>query len=106
MYKKTGQIFPFDHILDLIDSFSVHISARYTSVIWYGGVTVPMVDVDGATTSIIQLKHVSVSVVSPPGAQLPVPTTGQRIKQFRMLHANHGEEVLVAQVAPEAILVR
>lgn len=75
------------------------------SVIWYGGVTVPMVDIDWPTTTIIQLKHVSISMVPPPGAQLPVPATGEGIKQFRMLHADHGEEVLVAQVAPEAILV-
>lgn len=64
-----------------------------------------MVDIDRSTTAIIQLKHISVSVVPPPGAQLPVPTTGQGVKQFRMLHADHGEEVLVTQVAPEAILV-
>lgn len=75
------------------------------SVIWYRGVTVPMVDIDTSNTAIIHLKHVSVSVVPPPGAQLTVPPTGQRIKQFRMLHADHGEEVLVPQVAPEAILV-
>lgn len=64
-----------------------------------------MVDIDGSTTVIIQLKHVSISMVPPPGAQLPVPATNQGIKKFRMLHAYHGEEVLVAQVAPEAILV-
>lgn len=64
-----------------------------------------MVNIDGSTTVIIQLKHVSVSVVPPPGAQLPVPATSQRIKKFRMLHADHGEEVLVTQVAPKAILV-
>jgi len=64
-----------------------------------------MVDIDEAIAAIIHLKHVSVSVVPPPGAKLPVPPTGQRVKQFRMLHADHGEEVLVPQVAPEAILV-
>lgn len=64
-----------------------------------------MVDIDGSTTSIIQLKHVSVSVVPPPGAKLSVPATGQGIKQFRMLHADHGEKVLVTQVAPETVLV-
>lgn len=64
-----------------------------------------MVDVDRSITAIVQVKHVAVSVVPPPGAQLPVPATGQRIKEFRMLHADHGEEVLVAQVAPETILV-
>lgn len=76
-----------------------------SSVIWYRGVTVPMVDIDRSITAIIHLKDVSVSVVPPPCAQLPVPPTGQRMKQLRMLHADHGEEVLVPQVAPEAILV-
>lgn len=64
-----------------------------------------MIDVDRSITAIVQLKHVAISVVPPPGAQLSVPATSQRIKEFRMLHANHGEEVLVAQVAPEMILV-
>lgn len=72
---------------------------------WYRRVTVPMVDIDGPTTVIIQLKHVCVSVVPPPGAQLSVPATGQGIKEFGMLHANHGEEVLVPQVSPKAVLV-
>lgn len=64
-----------------------------------------MVDIDRSITAIIQLKHISVPVVPPPGAQLPVPATGQGIKQFRMLHTDHGEEVLVTKVTPEAILV-
>lgn len=64
-----------------------------------------MVDVDGSIAAEVQLKHVSVSVVPPPGAQLSVPAASQRIKEFRMLHADHGEEVLVAKVAPEPILV-
>lgn len=64
-----------------------------------------MVDIDRSTAAIVQLKHVSVSVVPPPGAQLSVPATSQGIKEFGMLHADHGEEILVPQVAPEAILV-
>lgn len=80
-------------------------SLVHWSVIWYGAVAVPVVDVNGSFAAIVQLKHVSVSMVSPPGAQLAVPATSQRIKQFRMLHANHGEEVLVPEVAPEAVLV-
>lgn len=64
-----------------------------------------MVDIDKSFAAIIHLKHVSVSVVPPPGAQLPVPPTGQGVKQLRVLHTDHGEEVLVPQVAPEAILV-
>lgn len=63
-----------------------------------------MVDVDWSITAIVHLKHVAVSMVPPPGAQLSVPATSQRIEEFRMLHADHGEKVLVAQVAPETIL--
>lgn len=60
---------------------------------------------DRSIAAIVQLKHVSVSVVPPPGAQLSVPSANQGIKEFGMLHADHGEEILVPQVAPEAILV-
>lgn len=65
-----------------------------------------MVDINRSTTLVVQLEHVSVPVVPPPGAQLPVPAASQRIKKFRVLHANHGEEVLVAQMSPESILLR
>lgn len=82
-----------------------HISSLHTSVIWYRRVTVPMVDIDGSSTLIIQLKYVSIAMIPPPGTKLVVPTTGQGIKQLRVLHADHGEEILVTQVAPEAILV-
>lgn len=64
-----------------------------------------MVDVDRSIAAIVQLEHITVTVVPPPGAQLSVPATGQRIKEFRMLHADHGKKVLVAQVTPEAVLV-
>lgn len=64
-----------------------------------------MVDIDRPIAAIVQLKHVSISVVPPPGAQLSIPATSQRVKEFGMLHADHGEEILVPQVAPEAILV-
>lgn len=63
-----------------------------------------MIDINGPITTVIQLEHISVAVVPPPGAQLSVPAAGQRVKKFRMLHADHCEEVLVPQVALEAIL--
>lgn len=75
------------------------------SLIWYGCVTVSVVDIDRSIAVVVQLEYVSVSVVPPPGAQLSVPATSQGIKEFWVLHADHGEEVLVAQVAPEAILI-
>lgn len=64
-----------------------------------------MVDIDKFFTAIIHLKNVSVAVVPPPRAQLAIPPAGQRMEELRVLHADHGEEVLVPQVAPEAILV-
>lgn len=64
-----------------------------------------MIDIDRSIAAIIQLKYVSVSVIPPPGAQLPVPATRQGVKQFRMLHSDHGKEVLITQVASKAILV-
>lgn len=64
-----------------------------------------MVDINRSFTTIIQLKHISVSMVPPPGAQLPVPAAGQRMKQLGMFHADHGEEVLVTEVASEAVQV-
>lgn len=65
-----------------------------------------MVDVDGATALVVHLKDVSVAVVSPPGAQLAVPATREQVEELGVLHADHGEEVLVAEVAPEAVLLR
>ena len=84
--------------------FSASIRPVQSSVVWYGGITVPMVDVNGSIAAIVQLKHVSITVVPPPGAQLAVPATCQGTKQFRMLHADHCEEVLITKVASEAIL--
>lgn len=75
------------------------------SVIWNGRVTVSVVDIDGSVAAVVQLEHVAVAVLPPPGAQLSVPAARQRVKELWVLHADHGEEVLVAQVAPEAILV-
>lgn len=64
-----------------------------------------MVYIDRSLAAVVQLKHMSVPVVPPPGAQLPVPAAGQWVKQFRVLHADHGKEVLVAEVASKAVLV-
>lgn len=64
-----------------------------------------MINENWSLAAIVQLEHIPVAVLPPPGAQLSVPAAGQRIKEFRMLHADHGEEVLVAQVTPETVLV-
>lgn len=79
--------------------------SRPPSLIWYGRVTVSVVDVDGPVAAVVQLEHGAVAVLPPPGAQLPVPAASQRMEEFRVLHADHGEEVLVPQVAPEPILL-
>lgn len=72
---------------------------------WDRGVAVPVVDPDVALTPEVGLKDITVAVVPPPGAKLPVPSTVQHVEELRMLHANHGEEVLVPKVAPEVVLV-
>lgn len=64
-----------------------------------------MVDLDVALTAKVCLEDIAVAMVPPPGAQLPVPGAVQHVEEFGVLHANHGEEVLVPQVAPEVVLV-
>lgn len=75
-----------------------------TSVIRYGCVTVAMVDIDRPVTVIVKLKHFSIAMVPPPGAQLPVPATGQSVEELWVLHTDHSEEVLVSEVPPELVL--
>lgn len=72
---------------------------------WDGRVAVPVVDPDVALTPEVGLEDITVAVVPPPGAKLPVPGTVQHVEELGMLHANHGEEVLVPKVAPEVVLV-
>lgn len=73
-------------------------------VIWYRRVAVAMVYVHRPLTAVVELKDVPIAVVPPPGAQLPIPAAGQHVKKARVLHTNHGEEVLVTQVALEMVL--
>lgn len=75
------------------------------SVVRDGGVAVAVVDVDGAAALVVHLKDVAVAVVPPPCAQLPVPAARQQVEELGVLHADHGEEVLVAEVTPEAVLL-
>lgn len=70
------------------------------------GVAVPVVDLDVALAPEVGLEDVAVAVVPPPGAQLAVPGAVQHVEELGVLHADHGEEVLVAEVAAEAVLVR
>lgn len=69
------------------------------------GVAVPMVDLDVALTPEVGFKDVTVAVVPPPGAKLPVPGAVQHVEELGVLHADHGEEVLVPEVAAEVVLV-
>lgn len=64
-----------------------------------------MVDIDRPLTVVVKLKHLRIAMVPPPGAQLSVPATGQRVEELWVLHTNHGEEVLVPEMAPEAVLI-
>lgn len=70
-----------------------------------GGVAVPMVDLDMALTPEVSLEDVAVAMVPPPGAKLPVPGAVQHMEELGVLHANHGEEVLVPEMATEVVLV-
>lgn len=73
--------------------------------LWDRGVAVPMVDPDVTLTLEVGLKDVTVAMVPPPGAKLPVPGAVQDMEELGMLHADHGEEVLVPKVAAEVVLV-
>lgn len=64
-----------------------------------------MVDADVALAPEVGLEDGTVAVVPPPGAKLAVPGTVQHVEELGVLHADHGEEVLVPQVASEAVLV-
>lgn len=79
--------------------------ARTDLDLWDRGVAVPVVDPDVALTPEVGLENISVAVVPPPGAKLPVPGTVQHVEELGMFHANHGEEVLVPEVATEVVLV-
>lgn len=59
------------------------------------GVAVPMVDPDVTLTLEVGLKDITIAMVPPPGAKLPVPGAVQHMEELGMLHADHGEEVLV-----------
>lgn len=72
---------------------------------WDGGIAVSMVDPDMALTPEVGLEDVTVAMVPPPGAKLPIPSTVQHVEELGVLHANHGEEVLVPEVASEVVLV-
>lgn len=69
------------------------------------GVAVPVVDPDVAFAPEVGLKDIAVAVVPPPGAELSVPGAVQHVEELGVLHADHGEEVLVPEVASEVVLV-
>lgn len=63
-----------------------------------------MVQFDFALAGKKAIEDVSVAVLSPPLAQLPVPRARQFEDQLRMLQPQQGEEILVAQVTLELVL--
>lgn len=68
-------------------------------------ITVSMVDFHFAITLEVEVKDVGVAMVPPPGTQLSVIGTVQNVKELHVLHSNQREEVLVAKVTLEVILV-
>ena len=73
--------------------------------LWDRGVAVPVVDLDVALAPEVGIEDVAVAVIPPPGAKLPVPGAVQHVEELGVLHADHGEEVLVPEVTPEVVLV-
>lgn len=64
-----------------------------------------MVNVHWSVAEEVQMKHIAVAVVPPPGTQLPVPAAVKMVEELGMLHTYQGEEVLIAQVALEVIFL-
>lgn len=73
--------------------------------LWDRRVAVPVVDLDVALAPEVGIEDVAVAVIPPPGAKLPVPGAVQHVEELGVLHADHGEEVLVPEVTPEVVLV-
>lgn len=74
-------------------------------VLWDGGVAVTMEDPDMALALEVGIEDITIAVVPPPGAQLPIPGAVQNIEEVWVLHAHHSEEVLVSQVTLEVVFL-
>lgn len=64
-----------------------------------------MVDVHRPIAVIVQLEDVAIPMFPPPSAKLSVPATGKWVKQYPVLHPDHGEEILIAQMPPEVVFL-
>jgi len=69
------------------------------------GVAVPVVNFDLALTLEVLVEHVTVAMVPPPRAKLPVPCAVEHVEELWVLHPHHGEEILVPEVALEVVLL-
>lgn len=69
------------------------------------GVAVPVVNFDLTIAPKVLVKDVAVAVVLPPRAKLPVPGAVEHVEELWVLHPHHGEEILVPEVALEAVLL-
>lgn len=70
------------------------------------GVAVPMVNFDLTLALEVLVEHITVSMVPPPCAKLPVPRAVKHMEELWVLHPHHGEEILVPEVALEVVLLR
>ena len=49
-------------------------------------------------TRVVLVEDVGVTMVTPPVAQLPVPSAGKSVEQLFVAHGQQGEEVLISEV--------
>ena len=54
----------------------------------------------------VQVKHILVAVSPPPVTQLPVPATGEKVKELWVVKGNQSVQVLISQVALEIVVLR
>lgn len=75
-----------------------------SQVFWNLGFAIPMYDLEFARAVEILVEHCLVPMAPPPLAQLSVPATGESVEELRVVESNKGVQVLIPQVALEAIL--
>lgn len=85
--------------------FNQKVSIQKPSIVRYRSVAIAVVDVHRAIAVIVQLEDVTVPMFPPPSAKLSVPATWKWVKQFPVLHPDHGEEILIAQMPSEVVFL-
>lgn len=76
-----------------------------SQIFWYFRFAVPVYDLELARAVEILVEHCLVPMAPPPLAQLSVPATGECVEEFRVVEGYKGVQVLISQMALEAILL-